>query len=57
MQSPLTHPLHGYYKNESSGVAIIKNNKDPFDKSYNLFADDLNKTGTKHADNGADQII
>ncbi len=45
MRSALNHPLHGYYRNESSGAATITNDKDPFDKSYDLLANDLNKTG------------
>ena len=57
MRSALNHPLHGYYINESSGAATITNDKDPLDKSYDLFANDLKKIGTQHANDGADQII
>ena len=57
MRSSLTHSLHVYNKNENLGTATIKNNKDTFDKNYDLLANKLNVNGTKHADDGAAQII
>ena len=57
MRLALTHLLYRYYRNESFGTATITNDKALSDNSYDLLANDLNKSGTKHANDWAHQII